>query len=598
MDVKPPAMCVACGDRRVAWSAPRVDYCYECLPGGPYSPPACRGCDSGRYYNNGLCVACHPRGPEHIECCTGCLAWGVSRRYRSRCWTCQWWNTHYARSECVCCGRHTVVSERRVCRLCWETARSRQPPGHGVDLADATRFGQQLWFANVQNPRRPPHKRTRRTASNVTHEPAGPRRPLPRLTAIGHGSRFEPVAWTQLALFELDLAAEVVVARAGGVDSELMRYCDEVVRDHAVAHGWSRKQTNDVRRSLRLVEVLQHTPNARINASDVVKLPALDANVSVMSTLDVLAAAGLLNDDRLSPIERYFNGQTDGLPKAMTAQLRVWFEIMIHGATTAPRRKPRDVETARLHIHAIAPIARRWASQGHDSFAEINRDHIVAALPSSGSRRHTVEQGLRSLFSVLKGRKLVFVNPTRGQPLTQPTATIPLPLDTDAIRKALDSPQPAGALAVALVAFHAIPSRQLRRIQLTDIVDGRLTIDGRVIPLAAPVLPRLAAWLDLRNQTWPNTVNPNLFINRRTAPRLIPVSRSFAWDQIGIPAQALREDRIIDEVQATGGDIKRLCELFGIGVEAALRYTRILDRADPGNPNNAEHRQNPKTEPT
>ena len=405
----------------------------------------------------------------------------------------------------------------------------------------------------------------------------GPRRPLPRLTKVGHGQRFDPVPWTQLALFDIALEPAVVAARAAGPDSELMRYCDEVVRDHAVAHGWSRKQTNDVRRSLRLVEVLQHTPNGGINASDVLKLTAIEANVSMLSTLDVLAAAGLLNDDRLSPAERYFNEQIDGLPATMTAQLRVWFDIMINGATTAPRRLPRDPATAKLHIRAIAPIARRWAAQGRDSFAEIDRDDIVAALPASGARRHTVEQGLRSLFSVLKSRKLVFVNPTRGLPLTNTNATIPLPLDTAAIRAALNSPRPAGALAVALVAFHAIASRQLRTIQLTDIVDGRLAIGGRVIPLAAPVLPRLAAWLDHRNTTWPNTTNPYLFINRRTAPRRTPVSRGFAWDQIDFAAQTLREDRILDEVKATGGDLRRICELFGLGVDAAMRYTNTVD---------------------
>jgi hypothetical protein len=76
---------------------------------------------------------------------------------------------------------------------------------------------------------------------------------------------------------------------------------------------------------------------------------------------------------------------------------------------------------------------------------------------------------------------------------------------------------------------------------------------------------------------------PSLFINRRTAPRLIPVSRSFAWDQTGLAARNLRDRHIIDEVLATGGDVRRLCQLFDIGVEAAIRYTGILDTSDPTN---------------
>ena len=100
------------------------------------------------------------------------------------------------------------------------------------------------------------------------------------------------------------------------------------------------------------------------------------------------------------------------------------------------------------------------------------------------------------------------------------------------------------------------------------------------LPPAAPVLPRLAAWLDHRARTWPATQNPHLFVNRRTAPRLTPVSRPFPWRQVGLRPQTLREDRILDEVRATGGDIHQICHLFGLTVEAALRYTRTLDLTD------------------
>ena len=116
----------------------------------------------------------------------------------------------------------------------------------------------------------------------------------------------------------------------------------------------------------------------------------------------------------------------------------------------------------------------------------------------------------------------------------------------------------------------------------TDIADGRLTIADRTIPLAGPVLPRLAAWLDHRALTWPATINPHLFINRRTGPRLTQVSRSFPLSHVSLAVRTLREDRILDEVRATGGDIRRICELFNIGVEAAMRYTATLDHTDTG----------------
>lgn len=43
----------------------------------------------------------------------------------------------------------------------------------------------------------------------------------------------------------------------------------------------------------------------------------------------------------------------------------------------------------------------------------------------------------------------------RGIDLTHVPTIIPLPLDTELIRAELDSPNPATALAVALIAFHA-----------------------------------------------------------------------------------------------------------------------------------------------
>ena len=35
-----PKPCLGCRSNVVAWTKPRVDYCYQCLPGGPFPPPA------------------------------------------------------------------------------------------------------------------------------------------------------------------------------------------------------------------------------------------------------------------------------------------------------------------------------------------------------------------------------------------------------------------------------------------------------------------------------------------------------------------------------------------------------------------------------
>lgn len=199
----------------MAWTAPRVDFCYRCLPGGPLAPPPCSGCGSDRYFSNGLCVACHPSGPDHMGSCLGCLAWGVSRAYRSRCWTCRWWRVQYVEGDCVRCGRRTVISEQRVCRLCWVDDQARRQRGHSVELSDATGFGQQLFFANVQSSRTSPVRRVGTRLSGPPRPRATSRpKPLPRLSEVAYGQRFNPVPWTQLPLFEFQLEPGDITALA------------------------------------------------------------------------------------------------------------------------------------------------------------------------------------------------------------------------------------------------------------------------------------------------------------------------------------------------------------------------------------------------
>lgn len=59
-----------------------------------------------------------------------------------------------------------------------------------------------------------------------------------------------------------------------------------------------------------------------------------------------------------------------------------------------------------------------------------------------------------------------------------------------------------------------------------------------------------------------------------TSRRVLPL--------VGLPVQpqALREDRILHEIYATGGDVRRICDLFGMSIDAALRYTTGLEPAE------------------
>ena len=352
---------------------------------------------------------------------------------------------------------------------------------------------------------------------------------------------------------------------------------DTIVFAHAEKFGWSERQTNQVRRSLKMVQLIRPDGATQVRASEVLRLSGYDTNTNRVSTLDVLAEAGFLIDDRVPQIVRYFESRTAGLPETMTSQLAVWFDVMRHGSTIPPRRKPRDDHTTRTLILGITPILHAWANTGIDSLAQVSSRMIADNLPAEPSQRHWADRGLRSVFAVMKARKLVFTDPIRNLPTVNTRTTIPMPLDPVAIRAALNHPDPATALGVAIVAFHGLTNGQTRAIQLTDIVDGRLTLhDGRSIPLAEPVRVRLAAWLDYRAQRWPATINPHLFLTQQTAPRLSAPGHSFPWKKAGLNPQSLRTDRILQEIYATGGDVRRICDLFGIGIESATRYAATL----------------------
>lgn len=544
--LRPPPKCLGCGVARVAWVRPRVDFCYTCLPGGPFPAPSCSRCGSGAYFSQGLCERCHPGSPAFIGQCKDCLAWGVYRQHNWRCWQCRWWFTHNPVGDCAYCHRRVPVGERGACRLCIESARRIQEAGRDLDLQGGTRHGMQLFFANMP-PRRklqPPKQSLR--ASRIVLDGQAP-------------------VWEQPALFELAPDPDVLRQRATARARDWSYRTDGIVFERADRFGWSKRQTNQVRRSLKMLQILAPEGATMIRASEVIRLRRYDAAGNVVSTLEVLDAAGLLVDDRVPTIDRHFDGKFAGMPPTMRSQLELWFDIMLSGSTTPPRRKTRDPATVKIQILGIAPIITAWVAAGHESLAE-------------AGKRHWAERGFRSLFGILKGRKVIFADPTRGITLTDSGQSVPLPLNTETILAVLNHPDPAMALATAIVAFHGLTNLQVRHIQLTDIVDGRLALpDGRVIPLAEPVRVRLAAWLDQRAAKWSRTLNPHLFVTQYTAPRLLPPGHQFPWLKAGVSAQALRTDRIIHEIQATGGDVRRISDLFGIGVDSAVRYLRILD---------------------
>ncbi|MEV7888334.1 hypothetical protein ACWD3I_38185 [Streptomyces sp. NPDC002817] len=242
-----------------------------------------------------------------------------------------------------------------------------------------------------------------------------------------------------------------------------------------------------------------------------------------------------------------------------------------------PRSLPRSQNTARHNLRFALPVLRQLALSGTQSLREVTRAELLAALPASGNDRvHTVT-GLRTIFRTLKAHRVIFRDPTVRIRVGTPEQTTPLAAALQTVREGLQSADPARAVLTALLAFHAVRPAQLRHLQLTDIRDGRIHLPDQTVLLAEPVRTRIASYLDYRNARWPNTANPHLFINTRSALATWPVGVRWIRLHLTVPARDIRADRILHEVQATGGDLRKICDLFGLSVLAAQRYAAVLD---------------------
>lgn len=548
-----PKTCPGCRARPVAWTRPRVDYCYSCLPGGPFRAPPCTRCGSGlAYYSQGRCTRCHPSAPQQPGSCRDCLAWGVVRKHKWLCWRCRGWRAKYPRGICTGCTRPELpLGPAALCTLCdRQTLMGPAAPPTGTRA-------QQLYLANLPWP---------------------PRRALPAPASTARACAdaampFHPVPYTQLLLLNLPRDLRAARARGGFGDppnEQMAASLDAAVRDHARRHGWSSSTTHRTRTGMQVLLTLQDSPGNMLLASDAMLLHQIDLNAA--RVIDVATAAGLMLDDRQPAIHAWFATTTADLPAPMRTELTQWFDLMLHGSTTPPRRRPRGEQTTRHYLRWAMPALTTWAAQGHTSLRQISTADVRAVLPPAGNPRSTMGAGLRSILTLLKAAKVLFVNPIARVRTGGHERRDPLPTHAEQIRQALLSPDPACAALTALATFHGLRAGELRTLHLHDLSDGRVRLPGRTILLADPVTARLNAWLEHRNRRWPGTANPHVFLNHRNATGTTPVGGRWLTLTTGIPIHVLREDRILNETRASAGDVRRICDLFGLSVDGALRY--------------------------
>jgi len=555
-------MCQRCGRKPEAYSGRK--YCYDCKRGNEGRPWPCRRCGSpDDFWAAGLCRRCHQYAPQLPEPCRDCYAWGARRTEKWLCKACLGWRHWQSRlGRCVNCRRELAVNEHSACRLCWTQAKRVQEPGVPIDVIIGNRNGQQLMLANM-------------SSSKNGYRPH-PRPPRPKCSGLADDAEVNDVDPAQMDLFTPRPFENSVRSYGFGdpPNEAIAERLDQLTTEHATRHGWSHYQVITASTALRVLLAMRGS-SMPIQATEVTALIGLD--LPARPVMDILREADLLDDDRAAPIQVYFEHRIHGLPEPMIHELRAWFTVQHHGSATPPRSKPRTFNTIKSRLHWALPILRGWARHGHRSLREITREDVLAVVPASGTPRAGIGGALRSIFTTLKAHKVTFINPTARMNMGNYTRPIPLPADTDQVRAVLNSGDLTSAALAAMVVFHGLLPAQLCALQCNDIHDGRLHLGNRVVPLADPVKQRLQRYLAYRDQRWPDSSNPHLFLHYLNAGSTRPTSSEWVNKRIGMSPMALRQDRIIDETIATSGDMRRVCDFFGVVMATAQHYSTVLN---------------------
>jgi hypothetical protein len=573
-------MCQGCRLKPEAYQTRR--WCYDCKPGTNGRPLPCRRCGAtGDYWAGRLCRRCHLFAPQLPDSCRDCLAWGATRTLKWLCAACvSWRHLHPGTGECISCRRDLAVNEHKACRLCWfQTFFYQAQVGLPRDVVTANRGGQQLWLANMANPRNGYRPHPRRDYSNPRdqihppgHEPWAKQHDPESAVRPAH----DP---DQLDLFAYD-RVEATARRFGFGEPPSTRFAgmlDQHVLDHAGRHGWSDQQTRTTRITLRVLQARHRVTAGPIKASDVLELTGLDLNVRL--ALAVLADNNLLLDDRVPPLHAWFAQQIAGLPEPMADELRTWFDVLLNGSTTPPRSRPRHEVTIKTRTMWAMPTLRGWAEAGHQSLREITREDIVAVLPAEGTPRVTLGNALRSTFTTLKRHHVLFVNPMARMRIGNLERRVPIPIDTARIREAFESADPTTAAITTLIGIHGLRPSETCALLLTDVRDHRIVLSDRTILLAPATKVRLDAYLARRRKQWPGSINPHFLIHSRSAATLEQVKVPWLTDKLGMSTNALRQDRILAEVHA-GGDLRQICDFFGVTIATAEHYASTINHPE------------------
>lgn len=512
------------------------------------------------------------RGPARS--CEQCFSWGVLRGRLCR--GCENFASKNAIGPCRTCGRVVPVSIE-VCRLCRKQASLVAGPDNKItlDLSVAAVTGQQLFFANMQ-------RALRRHPSPVpVVAPELEKQPI--LSAVSPSTALPQQ--TQGLLFDPARDCRHSSSRDPARDP---RFLDLVLRragELAEHRGWPPRTLLQVRRGLRMLASC-HDPGEPIKASTVMAMSPV--GVPGLRVLEVLTCldGDVVVEDRPDSLTIWVDEQVRDLPPQMHQEVHAWIMLLRNGS---PRRRALHRSTVSARLASIRPFLLVCATR-YTTLRQVTRHDVIEWLEGRKYQANDAS-ALRNLFRTLKSERLVFTNPTSRIRVGAPHQSAPSSLSLQSLRQLGDAAEcnPALRVVLALIGVHALLPNQVRRLHTEhlDLPNQRLhtgTVDRAMDPFTASAI---ADYLAYRHERWPHSSNQYLLLTRRTAHEQGPVSHYWLSSMFrGLPVtlRQLREDRILEEARAAGGDPLHLAAMFGMGAKAGLRYASAVhpERNHPG----------------
>jgi integrase len=547
---------VACGQVRPIHFG---DRCERCKQRARARTGPCASCGRHARLTGRYCRACLERASQRVGSCADCLCW--TGLVGGRCRPCRLFGWKHPLGDCPSCGRRVPLGAAGRCRLCLAASRATGTiPRHqaGVQLFMLVGTPAAIRSSQPQPPQPAPSaglgqlRLSKAAAARTAARPSPGQRP--RLRPADHLRRSQ----------HRELLAAVV--------------------GYGQARGWSPETLRRVQHSLAALLASQPTPAWPLEAATVRQF-LLERHLTALRVVEFLTDQGLATSNQHATLDRWLAHRLAALPAPIRAEVQAWIQGL-RGRGPRPGR-PRQAATIQGYLRAVTPALADWSAR-YQSLRQVTTQDVTAQLePLGGPTRKLTLVVLRSLFRTLKARRLAFTNPTAG--LVTRREPPPAALGLDPTRRVgllgrLDRPDQQ--LIMLLAGVHALRPHQIRPLALedADLAAGTLRVGGRPRRLDALTRQALGAWLELRRVRWPASANPYLLVNQSTAGGRSPVTRGYVqavFGRLGITAEDLRVDRLLAEVQASGGDPLTLTLLFGISDPTAIRYCTELELRDP-----------------